>query len=516
MKKTLSLILLPVLGLFFLSCGQKTEAEKKQEDGRILLSATELAMAIGQEETLTASISGLKNNAVYWTCDDVVKMTENLPVGNSSSVSLLARKDGQATLTVASVFNATVRASCTVTVSTKRITAINVREADRNITMEKGKSATVQVGILPGDADNPVLDWKSSNSSLLSIEAMDANAHQVRLTASSSNIGTATVTVSSKDGGQVSQTLSVNVIAQIIPVTGFTVTPSATEGVSGVTYPVSINWTPSNTTQKGYTAVSNNPNITVSNPTENGFNVIGNAGTATITVTSTDKPSLPARSFTITLYAGNPEIEILWEEMEDFYKKEGGTRYIHAFVGAESRQLRARVKNTSKTGVTWSRNSGYSSYFDVTSAGALTGKSDSGTQSLGVNCKAADFPESTVSPVNINVKVHPAPSSWTTSVTNERGYSTGGSIDLLNDDYNTVSASFVGASKDQPYYWLDGHVDEDMKDYVTIERSPRSTSLIIRRVKSSGTNAYGYLYIYPVGYRNNANWVKKISVSYKK
>ena len=105
---------------------------------------------------------------------------------------LRAVAPGTATLTV-STYDRKYSATCTVTVVAAKVEVTGVAVSKSSLSIENGTSAQLSASVYPSNASNKNVSWRSSNSSVVSV---DSNG---KITAKS--VGTATITVKTADGG---------------------------------------------------------------------------------------------------------------------------------------------------------------------------------------------------------------------------------------------------------------------------------------------------------------------------
>jgi uncharacterized protein YjdB/alpha-tubulin suppressor-like RCC1 family protein len=147
-----------------------------------------------------------------------------------------------------------------------------------------GNTATLSPAITPANATDKTVTWTTSNSSIATV-----NPNGV-VTAIS--VGNAVITATANDGSAKSASCTVTVLqTPVVNVTGITVTPTAVNLAIGQTATAVATISPTNATNKSVTWSSSNTAVaTVSSGVISGVS----AGTATITVTSADNPSITA------------------------------------------------------------------------------------------------------------------------------------------------------------------------------------------------------------------------------
>ena len=161
----------------------------------ISLNKTSLELVEDDTETLTATVSpdDATDKTVSWTSsnEDVAKVKDG---------TVTAIKEGNANITAKA---GDKTATCSVLVRAKHIAVTGVGISQRNLQMEIGETQTLTITVLPANATDKSVSWKSSNSSVATVSSSG------EVTAKSA--GSATITVTTKDGGKTA-TCSVEVV----------------------------------------------------------------------------------------------------------------------------------------------------------------------------------------------------------------------------------------------------------------------------------------------------------------
>lgn len=168
-----------------------------------------------------------------------------------------------------------------------KVASISITSATNNeMSVVKGQTANVTVSVLPTDADNKAVTYKSSDDAIFTV-----NADGV-ITAVA--VGQATLTVTAKDGSKKSATCTVNVLSDAILITGITLASTEESILPGATFDVTegIVIAPANATNQTLEFTSSDTEVaTVSSAGV----VTGIAdGEATITVKATDGSEVEA------------------------------------------------------------------------------------------------------------------------------------------------------------------------------------------------------------------------------
>lgn len=154
----------------------------------ISLNKTSLTLSKGSSETLKASISpsNATNKGITWTSSNSSVATID------QNGKITAKSEGTTYITVSST-SSNYKASCTVTVvNTISLTKITTKES---VTIKEKATTTLPIYYTPSNATNKKVTWKSSNTSIATV---DSNGVVTGVSA-----GTATITATSIDGKHV-------------------------------------------------------------------------------------------------------------------------------------------------------------------------------------------------------------------------------------------------------------------------------------------------------------------------
>ncbi len=243
-------------------------------------------------QQLTATVDATPASAdksVTWSSSNPSAAT----VSESGLVTAVAQ--GTATITATSNLDDTKSGTCSVTVNAPAapipVTAIALNKSTTTIAI--GDSETLTINYTPADANTgKAVNWTSSNTSVATVD----NSGKVTGVAA----GTATITATSTTDASI--TASCNVTVQAVAVTGVSINPTSANlqigGSTDLTYTIS----PANATVKTVSWSSDNTNVATVDA--NGKVTAIAAGTATITVTTTDGGKTATCSVTVT--AGPP------------------------------------------------------------------------------------------------------------------------------------------------------------------------------------------------------------------
>ena len=242
--------------------------EDKRVTGVTVTPAT-LTLYEGSSETLTATVTpaDAKNKKVSWSSSapGVAAVDQN---GNVTAV-----KAGTATITVTTE-DGGHQASCKVTVEGKKVTGVTVNH--QTLTLYEGASETLTATVTPADAKNRNVSWKSSDTSVASVDQSG------KVTAVKA--GTATITVTTEDGGyQATCRVTVNEDRRV---TGVKVSPSTATMYVGDSRTLVATVEPANAENKNVSWTSSD--TSVASVDQSGKVTAVKAGSATITVTTAE------------------------------------------------------------------------------------------------------------------------------------------------------------------------------------------------------------------------------------
>ncbi|EHJ02118.1 Ig domain protein group 2 domain protein [Clostridium sp. DL-VIII] len=242
----------------------------------VTLNTTNLNWTVGKTGTFTATVapSNASNKSVTWKSSNTKVATVD------ANGKLTAVGAGSATITCTASDGSGKYATCVVTVTkpaTVKVTSVKLNTNKLNWTV--GKTGTFTATVLPSNASNKGVTWKSSNTKVATV---DANG---KLTAVGA--GSATITCTASDGSGKYATCVV------------TVTKPATVKVTSVKLNTNkLNWTvgktgtfiatvlPSNASNKN--VIWKSSNTKVATVSSNGKLTAVGAGSATITCTASD------------------------------------------------------------------------------------------------------------------------------------------------------------------------------------------------------------------------------------
>lgn len=156
MKNFIYLILSGALA--FASCSKDDPAPV--EVGEVKLNKTTLTLAVGEEQTLTATVlpDNAENKTVAWSSSD----TKIATVSDAGLVKAVAV--GSATITATGGGKS---ATCAVTVEPITVESVTLDRTE--LTLKPGDSETLTATVLPDDATDPKVVWTTSDKAIATI-----------------------------------------------------------------------------------------------------------------------------------------------------------------------------------------------------------------------------------------------------------------------------------------------------------------------------------------------------------
>ena len=235
----------------------------------VTLNKTELALAAGASETLTATVApeNATNKTVKWSTSDEKIAT----VDATGKVTAIA--PGTATIT-ATTEDGGKTAACQVTV-TSAVTGVTLNKT--TLSLAVGASETLAAAVTPETAPNKAVTWATGDPKIATVDG----AGKVTAIAP----GTTTITVTTVDGGKTAA-CQVTVTAAAIPVSGVSLNrPDLTLEV-GASEVLSAAVAPENATNKNVKWTSSDTSVA----TVDGAGKVTavKKGTTTITATTED------------------------------------------------------------------------------------------------------------------------------------------------------------------------------------------------------------------------------------
>ena len=274
----------------------------------VSLNKTSLSLTVGGSQSLSATVSpsNASDKSVSWKSSNTSVAT----VDGSGNVK--AVKAGTATVTVTTK-DGSKTATCKVTVKSSSVAVTSISLNKKDLYLSEGESEKLIVTFNPSDATNKEVTWESDTPSKATVDN-NGNVKAVKA-------GTATITVTTKDGSRIARCL-VHVSAAVINVTGVSVSPTSVTLAEGERKELTATVKPSNATKKSVTWTSSN--TTVATVSTSGLVTAKSAGTATITVTTVDG-SYTAKCTVTVKKKVTPEYVVLYHKGDSYGKLSTGT-----------------------------------------------------------------------------------------------------------------------------------------------------------------------------------------------
>ena len=251
----------------------------------ISLDRSSISVSIGSSEQLNASVKpeNAQNKTVHWESSNpaVASVSAGLVTAKSKGTAIITARTGDGGYT----------ATCTVIVS-QPVTGISLNQS--SISIIKGKTYQLSASIQPSGASNRNVTWSSSNSNIATVSSSGK--------VSAKAAGTATITVTTKDGSKTAK-CTVTVKNEPIKVTGVSLNRSQITLFAGKSENLTAAVKPSNAANKGITWQSSNTNVATVD--SSGRITARTEGTATITVKTNDNGKTAKCTVTVKPYNSN-------------------------------------------------------------------------------------------------------------------------------------------------------------------------------------------------------------------
>lgn len=273
--------------------------------------------------------------------------SSNSSVASVSNGTITALQPGEASITASA--NGVSSKPCNVVVKAIPVSRIDLNSTSLSLIEEESFMLTATV--YPTNATDKGVEFVSSNTSVATVTS-GGSVYAVKE-------GTATITCRSTDGNA-SATCSVTVKSKKISVTGVSLDKTSLTMTEGDTQTLTATVTPSNATDKSVTWSTNNTSVAEVSST--GVVIAKSAGTATITVKTTDGAKTATCS--VTVKAATVPVTGVSLNTTSLSLTEGETQTLTATVSPS---------NATDKSVTWSSNN--TSVATVSSTGVVTAKS---------------------------------------------------------------------------------------------------------------------------------------------
>ena len=246
----------------------------------IKLNATSKTLYNGKSTTLKATVFPINatNKRLTWKSSN----TKVATVDKNGKVKAL--KVGNAIITATSTDGSNVSAQCKIKV-VQRVTKIKLNKSIINLS-KKGKTAKLKAAVLPNNAYNKSVTWKSNNTKVVTV---DKNG-KIKAT---TNKGTTYVNAIAKDGSKIRTRILVVVGEKVKKITLNKSSVTLNRGAKNRTFQLKKAIKNKNATYKGVSWYSSNKNVATVN--SNGKVTIKHRGKVVITVKAKDGSSKSAK-----------------------------------------------------------------------------------------------------------------------------------------------------------------------------------------------------------------------------
>ena len=294
-----------------------------------------------------------------------VQIISQGPEGDGATFAIVKAiaDNGSASVQLRSSQNFAVLAACAVSVSTIRISDVELERNSISLVLspnpkktEETKTYQIQATVKPANATFRELSYESL---LPDVATVDANG---LITAVSE--GETTVKVRTKDGSDISKDIVVRVVPSVeIPNAVAFITPHGDLNLPdmqvGGTQTVNLDWLPLNATEKSYTLTFEPEGLVrVVNQTEDFFVIkavrSGNVIIGLINPYFTIKDNF---RYNLAIQAGAPYLEWDWTGLEPYINDFSGTNYLMLSYNETPKvRLKANAYNISATSFQWGSN----------------------------------------------------------------------------------------------------------------------------------------------------------------
>ena len=251
----------------------------------IVLNAKEMYLKKGKSATLTA---------IAWpedaTCPNIAWSSSDTSVATVEDGVVKAKKAGTAVITASAVDKGGAKDECTINVVSKLTQIKSISFNPASVSVPSGESEQLNVVLNPANATVTELEWKSSDTSVATVDASGVVTGLKQ--------GTVTITAIAKDGSNKAGSCQVTVTAPPVRVTSVSLDKTALTVEVRTTATLTATAKPDDATNKKVTWESADPAIATVD--ENGVVTGVSTGTTTITATAKDGSGKSA-SCTVTV-----------------------------------------------------------------------------------------------------------------------------------------------------------------------------------------------------------------------
>ena len=252
----------------------------------ITLDKTSASLKVGETVTLTATVKpdDATDKTVTWSTSDA-------SVATVSEGVVTAVKLGSANITAKA---GEKEATCAITVEASPVTSVTLDKTSASLKV--GEKVTLTVTVSPSSATDKSVSWSSNSTTVATVSSSGV--------VTAIKAGSATITVKTNDGGKTA-TCSVTVKAATVPVTGVSLNTTSLSLKVGEKVTLTATVSPSSATDKSVTWSSNN--TTVATVSSSGVVTAIKAGSATITVKTSDGGKTATCSVTVKASSSGQE-----------------------------------------------------------------------------------------------------------------------------------------------------------------------------------------------------------------
>ena len=260
-------VLVSIMLVSFGSCSKDDDSVSVES---VTLNKSILNLIEDESETLFATVapSNSDNKACLWDSSDPYTATV------SESGKVTAVRKGEATITVTTV-DGGKKASCRVVVEAKYIAVNEIRLSETSAILHVGESHKLTAILLPEDATNKSITWKSADDTVASVDSQGViNAHKT---------GKTTITASAENG-------TVNDICEVmvepVAVSAVSISDKELKLIVGEEYQLVLEITPANANDKS--AIWFIEDQSIAKVDDNGKVTALKTGRTTVTVRTND------------------------------------------------------------------------------------------------------------------------------------------------------------------------------------------------------------------------------------
>ena len=213
----------------------------------VSLDKTSIELAAGNTTMLKATV--LPDNATDKT---VIWSSGNPSVATVSSSGIVTAKAAGSTTITVTTNDGGKKATCSVRVTSSTVSVTGVSLNKTSLSLTEGETQTLVATVSPSNATDKSVTWTSSNNTVATVSSSGV--------VTAKKAGTATITVTTNDGGKTA-TCSVTVVAATIPVTGVSLSQTSLMMRVGETQTLTATVSPSDATDKSVHWSSSNSSV---------------------------------------------------------------------------------------------------------------------------------------------------------------------------------------------------------------------------------------------------------------